>query len=58
MGRMRRPDLKVVFITAYDLPEEEAIGRLLRKPISPEEVVAEARRALAGEDGAGQEGES
>jgi len=52
MGRMRRPDLKVVFMTAYDLPEEEAIGRVLRKPISPEEVVAEARRALAGQEGA------
>src|SRR5438093_8637092 len=35
MARMRRPDLKVIYLTAYDIPgvEDEAIGSILRKPI-------------------------
>jgi len=53
MGRMRRPDLKVLFITAYDLPEEQAIGRVLRKPISPEELVAQVQNALERKEGKG-----
>jgi len=48
MGRMRRLDLRVLYVTGYDLPMEEAIGKILRKPISPEVLVAEAREALAG----------
>lgn len=53
MGRMRRPGLKVLFITAYDLPEEETLGRILRKPISPEELVAQVQQALADQKGEG-----
>jgi CheY-like chemotaxis protein len=53
MGRMRRPKLKVVFITAYDLAEDETMGPILRKPIAPEEVVAQVRRALADREGEG-----
>jgi two-component system cell cycle response regulator CpdR len=50
MGRMRRPELKVLFISGYDLPKEEAIGKVLRKPISLEELVTQTHRTLAGED--------
>src|SRR5215813_8801698 len=35
MARMRRRDLRVLYISAYDLPTEEAVGKILRKPISP-----------------------
>ena len=33
MGRMRRLDLRVLYLTGYDLPMEEGIGKVLRKPI-------------------------
>jgi CheY-like chemotaxis protein len=47
MARMRRLDLKVLYLTAYDVPADEAIGKILRKPIAPDELVAEIRLALA-----------
>ena len=47
MARMRRLDLKILYISAYELPTEEAIGKILRKPISPEALVTEAGLALA-----------
>jgi CheY-like chemotaxis protein len=47
MARMRRLDLKILYISAYELPTGEAIGKILRKPISPEALVAEAGLALA-----------
>ena len=49
MARMRRPELKVIYLTAYDIPgvEDDAIGPVLRKPIDDEHLVAEVRRALA-----------
>jgi CheY-like chemotaxis protein len=48
MARMRRPELKVIYLTAYDIPgvEDEA-GPVLRKPIDDEQLLAEIRRALA-----------
>ena len=35
MARMRRPDLKVIYLTGYDIPgvEDESIGPVLRKPV-------------------------
>jgi CheY-like chemotaxis protein len=48
MARMRRLDLRVLYVTAYDVPTDEAIGKVLRKPIDPDVLVAEARDALAG----------
>jgi CheY-like chemotaxis protein len=50
MARMRRPDLKVIYITAYDIfgVEREALGPVLRKPVDEENLVAEIRRMLAG----------
>jgi CheY-like chemotaxis protein len=49
MARMRRPELKVIYLTAYDIPgvEDDAIGPVLRKPIDGEQLVAEVRSALA-----------
>jgi CheY-like chemotaxis protein len=49
MARMRRPELKVIYLTAYDIPgvEDDAIGPVLRKPIDDEQLVAEVRRVLA-----------
>ena len=47
MARMRRPNLKILYMSAFDLPSSEAIGKVLRKPISDAELVAEVRSALA-----------
>jgi len=47
MGRMRRLDLRVLYVTGYDIPMEEGIGKVLRKPIGLDVLVAEVRDALA-----------
>jgi CheY-like chemotaxis protein len=47
MGRMRRAGLKVLYVTAHDVPTHEAIGKILRKPISDEQLISEVRSALA-----------
>jgi CheY-like chemotaxis protein len=49
MARMRRPELKVIYLTAYDIPgvEDEAAGPILRKPLDDEHLIAEVRRVLA-----------
>jgi CheY-like chemotaxis protein len=49
MARMRRPELKVIYLTAYDIPgvEDDAIGPVLRKPVDENRLVAEVRRVLA-----------
>ena len=48
MARMRRSELKVIYLTAYDIPgvEEEADGPVLRKPIDEKQLVAEVKRML------------
>lgn len=47
MGLMRRPALKVIYVTAFDdVPTSEAAGPVLRKPVTGEALVAAARRAL------------
>jgi CheY-like chemotaxis protein len=46
MARMRRPDLKVIYLTAYDLPTTEAIGKVLRKPISDGALLDEVHDTL------------
>jgi CheY-like chemotaxis protein len=48
MARMRRLDLNILYLTAFDLPAEEAAGKIIRKPIPLELLVLEARRALGG----------
>lgn len=49
MARMRRHDLKVVYVTAYDIPgvEDEAFGPVLKKPFDDDRLLSEVRRALA-----------
>ncbi len=47
MASMRRTDLRVLYMTAFDVPEHEAMGKILRKPIAGEALVAEVRQALA-----------
>lgn len=47
MARMRRSGLKVLYLTAYDVPTVEAAGKVLRKPLSDEQLVDEVRAALA-----------
>ena len=54
MARMRRPDLGVVFFTAYDIPgaEDESIGTILRKPFDSDQLLAAIRQALDDSDDA------
>jgi CheY-like chemotaxis protein len=49
MAQMRRPGLKVIYLTAYDIPgvEDEANGPVLRKPIDDGDLVAKVRSVLA-----------
>jgi CheY-like chemotaxis protein len=49
MARLRRKGLKVLYVTGYDLPgiEDEALGRVLRKPIEVDLLVVEIGRTLA-----------
>jgi CheY-like chemotaxis protein len=50
MARMRRKDLKVMFVTGYDIPgepDEQMIGPIFRKPISEERFVREVKQLLA-----------
>jgi CheY-like chemotaxis protein len=46
MARMRRLDLRVLYLTAYELPMGEAVGKILRKPIDLEVLVSEVRLVL------------
>lgn len=50
MARMRRPQLKVIYMTGYDLPgaEKEALGIVLHKPIENALLIATVERAIAG----------
>jgi len=49
MARLRRPELKIIYITGHDIPglEDEALGPVLRKPIDNDLFVAETARVLA-----------
>jgi CheY-like chemotaxis protein len=49
MARLRRRDLKIVYLTGYNIPgiENEALGPILRKPIDEAVLVSEVERALA-----------
>ncbi len=46
MARMRRPKLKVIYLTAFDLPTSEAVGKVLRKPVAIETLTAEIETEL------------
>jgi CheY-like chemotaxis protein len=49
MARLRRRDLKVIYITGYSIPgiEREALGPVLRKPIDDQLLLEEVARTLA-----------
>lgn len=47
MARMRRLNLKLLYLTAYDVPTHDAIAKILRKPITEIELVREVTQALA-----------
>lgn len=49
MARMRRHHLKVVYVSAYDIPgvEDEAFGPVLTKPVDDDRLLSEVKRALA-----------
>ena len=49
MARLRRPGIKIIYMTGHDIPgvENEALGPVLRKPIDTTRLVAEVARALA-----------
>lgn len=47
MASMKRSDLRVVYMTAFEVPENEAMGPVLRKPISNEQLLSEVKRVLA-----------
>lgn len=46
MAKLRRADLKVLYMTAYDVPVGQVDDKILRKPISDTELIAEVRQAL------------
>jgi CheY-like chemotaxis protein len=49
MARLRRRDLKVIYLTGYSIPgvDEEALGPVLRKPIDDQVLIREIERVLA-----------
>ena len=49
MARMRRRELKVIYITGYSIPgvEREALGPVLRKPVDNQQLIEEIARVLA-----------
>src|SRR5262245_17905029 len=46
MARMRRLNLKALYATAYEVPTHEAIGKVIRKPVAPEVLLAEVAEAM------------
>src|SRR6185312_14360632 len=47
MARMRRLGLKVLYVSAYEIQTDEAIGKILNKPLSDDQFLIEVREALA-----------
>jgi CheY-like chemotaxis protein len=49
MARLRRRDLKVLYVTGYNIPgvENEALGPILQKPVDEAHLVSEVKRLLA-----------
>ncbi len=48
MARLRRQELKVVYMTAYNIPgiDREALGPILRKPVEDDVLISEIEKAL------------
>ena len=48
MARMRHRDLKVIYVSGFDVPTNEAVGPVLRKPVEGDALMAEVRKSLGG----------
>lgn len=50
MARLRRPDIKIMYVSGYDLPgiETEALGPIIRKQVDDESFLARVAALLAG----------
>jgi DNA-binding NtrC family response regulator len=51
MARLRRPELKVIYISGFDIPHatgEEALGPIIRKPVDSDQLLDEIARILVG----------
>jgi DNA-binding NtrC family response regulator len=48
MARLRRPGLKTLYVSGYDLTNvgEQALGPILRKPIDNDQLIEEIRRLI------------
>jgi CheY-like chemotaxis protein len=48
MARLRRPGVKLLYVTGYDIPgvESEALGPLLRKPFGDDDLLDAVRQVL------------
>jgi CheY-like chemotaxis protein len=47
MARMRRQHLKILYMTAYDVPPAEALGEIMQKPVSEADLIARVNSTLA-----------
>jgi CheY-like chemotaxis protein len=49
MAKMRRSDLKIIYLTGYTIPgaDREALGPILRKPVDNALLIEEIARTLA-----------
>jgi DNA-binding NtrC family response regulator len=48
MARLRRPEIKLLYISGYDIPglQDEALGPIIKKPVDNDRFLAEVGRAL------------
>lgn len=46
MAKLRRPQISLLYVTAYDAPSAEADGKILRKPLTEDDLVREVQIAL------------
>jgi len=46
MAKLRRPRISLLYVTAFDAPAGEADGKILRKPLTEEDLVQEVQIAL------------
>jgi CheY-like chemotaxis protein len=46
MAHMKRPYIKCIYMTGFDLPTGEANGPVLRKPVADGELLVEVAKAL------------
>lgn len=47
MATMRHRSVRVLYVTGYEVPTHEALGKVLRKPISDALLLAEIHQAIA-----------